>query len=105
MIMACLITSRCKKNIECPYLHKYRSGLIIAVDPLKYNCTFKIHKCLCLVMLIEDITEESVGVQISAPPVDGEANVELVKFISKTLGVRKSDVVLEKVAMKYCRSS
>lgn len=56
-------------------------------------------------MLIEDITEESVGVQISAPPVDGEANVELVKFISKTLGVRKSDVVLEKVAMKYFRSS
>lgn len=45
---------------------------------------------------ITDITEESVGVQISAPPVDGEANVELVKFISKTLGVRKSDVVLEK---------
>lgn len=56
-------------------------------------------------MLIEDIMEESVGVQISAPPVDGEANVGLVKFISKTLGVRKSDVVLEKVAMKYCRSS
>lgn len=86
-------------------MHKYRSGLVIAVDPLKYNCTLKIYKCLCLVMLIEDITEESVGVQISAPPVDGEANVELVKFISKTLGVRKSDVVLEKVAMKYCRSS
>lgn len=54
-------------------------------------------------MLIEDISEESVGVQISAPPVDGEANAELLKFMSKTLGVRKSDVVLEKVAsMRYC---
>lgn len=29
-------------------------------------------------MLIEDISEESVGVQISAPPVDGEANAELL---------------------------
>lgn len=45
---------------------------------------------------ITDISEGSVGLQISAPPVDGEANAELVKFISKTLGVRKSDVVLEK---------
>lgn len=53
-------------------------------------------------MLIEDISEESVGVQISAPPVDGEANAELLKFMSKTLGVRKSDVVLGKVAMRYC---
>lgn len=53
-------------------------------------------------MLIEDISEEGVGVQISAPPVDGEANEELLKFMSKTLGVRKSDVVLGKVAMRYC---
>lgn len=32
----------------------------------------------------------------------GEANAELLKFMSKTLGVRKSDVVLGKVAMRYC---
>ncbi|XP_056021641.1 UPF0235 protein C15orf40 homolog [Ostrea edulis] len=45
---------------------------------------------------ITDITQDSVGVQISAPPVDGEANTELVKFMSKTLGIRKSDVVLNR---------
>lgn len=53
-------------------------------------------------MLIEDISEESVGVQILAFFVDGEVNVELLKFMSKILGVRKFDVVLEKVVMRYC---
>lgn len=53
-------------------------------------------------MLIEDILEESVGVQILVFFVDGEVNVELLKFMSKILGVRKFDVVLEKVVMRYC---
>lgn len=53
-------------------------------------------------MLIEDISEESVGVQILAFFVDGEVNVELLKFMSKILGVRKFDVVLGKVVMRYC---
>ena len=41
--------------------------------------------------------EECVGIQIAAPPVDGEANTELVKYMSKVLGLRKSDVSLDKV--------
>lgn len=53
-------------------------------------------------MLIEDISEEGVGVQILVFFVDGEVNVELLKFMSKILGVRKFDVVLEKVVMRYC---
>eukprot|EP00105_Crassostrea_gigas_P009532 XP_011424517.1 PREDICTED: UPF0235 protein C15orf40 homolog isoform X2 [Crassostrea gigas] len=53
---------------------------------------------------ITDISEESVGVQISAPPVDGEANAELLKFMSKTLGVRKSDVVLGKGSKSRCKT-
>lgn len=53
-------------------------------------------------MLIEDISEESVGVQILVFFVDGEVNVELLKFMLKILGVRKFDVVLEKVVMRYC---
>ena len=48
-------------------------------------------------LLSLDISPECVGVQIGAPPVDGEANAELVKYISKVLGVRKSEVTLEKV--------
>ncbi|XP_063702939.1 UPF0235 protein C15orf40 homolog [Culicoides brevitarsis] len=45
---------------------------------------------------ITDIGSEGVGVQIAAPPVEGEANTELVKYLSKVLGLRKSDVSLDK---------
>ncbi|XP_054278827.1 UPF0235 protein C15orf40 homolog [Macrosteles quadrilineatus] len=45
---------------------------------------------------ITDIGEEAVGVQISAPPVEGEANTELVRYMSGVLGLRKSDVTLDK---------
>lgn len=43
---------------------------------------------------VTDISSEEISVQISAPPVEGEANTELVKYISKVLGLRKSDVTL-----------
>ncbi|CAD7089167.1 unnamed protein product [Hermetia illucens] len=45
---------------------------------------------------ITDISNEGVGVQISAPPVEGEANTELVKYLSKVLNLRKSDVSLDR---------
>lgn len=45
---------------------------------------------------ITDIATDAIGVQIAAPPVDGEANTELIKFISKTLQVRKSDLSLDR---------
>ncbi|XP_046752205.1 UPF0235 protein C15orf40 homolog [Diprion similis] len=45
---------------------------------------------------VTDISEDSVGVAISAPPVDGEANTELVKYLTSVLGVRKSDVSLDR---------
>ena len=37
-------------------------------------------------------------VKIAAPPVRGKANQELVKFLSKVLGVSKSSVAIEKGA-------
>ena len=43
------------------------------------------------------VGSEYVDVSIGAPPVDGEANTELVKYMSKVLGIRKSDVTLERV--------
>ncbi|KAI8123413.1 hypothetical protein FF38_07782 [Lucilia cuprina] len=49
---------------------------------------------------ITDISTEGVGVQIAAPPSEGEANAELVKYLSKVLNLRKSDVSLD----KGCRS-
>lgn len=45
---------------------------------------------------ITDISAEAIGVQIAAPPVDGEANTELVKYMSKLLQLRKSDVCLDR---------
>jgi hypothetical protein len=42
-----------------------------------------------------------VGVQINAPPVEGEANTELVKYMAAVLGVRKSDVSLDRVSMMH----
>lgn len=45
---------------------------------------------------VTDITDEGIGVQIAAPPVEGEANTELIKYLSKVLGLRKSDLSLDK---------
>jgi uncharacterized protein YggU (UPF0235/DUF167 family) len=46
-----------------------------------------------------DISEEGVAVQIAAPPVDGEANTEVVKYIASVLGVRKGSVQLDRVSI------
>ncbi|XP_055312927.1 UPF0235 protein C15orf40 homolog [Sitodiplosis mosellana] len=45
---------------------------------------------------ITDISTDAIGVQIAAPPIDGEANTELVKYISKVLQLRKSDLSLDR---------
>ncbi|XP_078052997.1 UPF0235 protein C15orf40 homolog [Augochlora pura] len=45
---------------------------------------------------ITDISNDAVGVAISAPPVEGEANTELVKYLASVLGMRKSDVSLDR---------
>ncbi|XP_075162125.1 UPF0235 protein C15orf40 homolog [Haematobia irritans] len=45
---------------------------------------------------VTDISSDGVGVQIAAPPSEGEANAELVKYLSKVLQLRKSDVSLDK---------
>lgn len=47
-------------------------------------------------VLITGVGAEAVEVQIGAPPMDGEANTELVKYLSKALELRKSDVSLDK---------
>lgn len=35
-------------------------------------------------------------IQLAAPPVDGEANQELVGFLAAALGVRRADVAIER---------
>ncbi|KAK6642870.1 hypothetical protein RUM43_004372 [Polyplax serrata] len=45
---------------------------------------------------ITGIEEEGVGVQINARPVDGEANSELVSYISTVFGLKKSEITLDR---------
>jgi hypothetical protein len=35
---------------------------------------------------------DAIKIRVAAPPVGGAANAELIAFVSKTLGVPKSDV-------------
>ena len=35
---------------------------------------------------------EYLKIRLAAPPVDGEANKELIKYLSKRLGISKSDI-------------
>ena len=46
--------------------------------------------------MITRYTDGILHVKIAAPPVRGKANQELVKFLSKLLGVSKSSVTIEK---------
>lgn len=39
--------------------------------------------------------ERTVIVAVAAPPVDGKANAELVRFLAETLGVPRSSVSVE----------
>ncbi|XP_010882085.1 UPF0235 protein C15orf40 homolog isoform X2 [Esox lucius] len=45
---------------------------------------------------ITDVSFEAVGVAIAAPPTDGEANAELVRYFSKVLELKRSEVILDK---------
>ncbi|XP_014255941.1 uncharacterized protein LOC106670271 [Cimex lectularius] len=48
----------------------------------------------CKTSAVVGFEDEGVLVQIGAPPVDGEANSELIKFMAQFLGLRKSSVTL-----------
>lgn len=48
-----------------------------------------------------DVSSEAVGVAIAAPPTDGEANAELVRYLCRVLALKKSEVMLDKVHILY----
>ena len=48
---------------------------------------------------VEDLTADAqgrvlLGVKVAAPPVDGQANRALVKFLAKAAGIRQADVAI-----------
>ena len=46
--------------------------------------------------LIAGIHDDELKITITAPPVDGQANAHLLKFLSKSFKVPKSSIILEK---------
>jgi uncharacterized protein (TIGR00251 family) len=46
--------------------------------------------------MIVDFKEGILRVKINAPPVDGKANRELVDFLSDLLGLRKSNIKIDR---------
>ncbi len=42
--------------------------------------------------IVNILTDNTIKIKLAAPPVEGKANVELIKFLSKILGVKKSDM-------------
>ncbi|XP_070828847.1 UPF0235 protein C15orf40 homolog [Chaetodon trifascialis] len=45
---------------------------------------------------ITGVSAEAVGVAIAAPPADGEANAELVRYLAEVLELKKSHIALDK---------
>lgn len=45
---------------------------------------------------IVGVHDQSLKITITAPPVDGQANAHLLKFLSKQFKTPKSEIVLEK---------
>ncbi len=45
---------------------------------------------------VVDFSDNVLKIKIAASPVEGKANQELVKYLSKLLGIRKSDILIDK---------
>ncbi|XP_030281652.1 UPF0235 protein C15orf40 homolog isoform X2 [Sparus aurata] len=45
---------------------------------------------------ITEVSAETVGVAIAAPPTDGEANTELIRYLAEVLELKKSHISLDK---------
>ncbi len=46
---------------------------------------------------LAEVSAEAVGVAIAAPPADGEANTELIRYLAEVLDLKKSHISLDKV--------
>ena len=43
---------------------------------------------------IVGVHDGALKIRIASPPVDGAANIEIVRFLAKTFGVSKSDIFI-----------
>lgn len=66
-----------------------------AIEATEQGCRIRIHAApKSSRTRVLGYYDDRVKIQLAAPPVDGAANDELVRFLSKTLGIPKADVRL-----------
>lgn len=65
-------------------LRKHKDGFLLDVKALPRSSRSE----------IVGVRADRVAVKLTAPPVDGKANKELVRLLAKKLGLPKSDVVI-----------
>ena len=53
---------------------------------------------------LTEVSAETVGVAIAAPPTDGEANMELIRYLAEVLELKKSHISLDKVPQNNTNS-
>jgi len=66
------------------YLHPHKHGVVLAVRVNPKSSKSK----------IAGIIGEELKITLNAPPVDGKANKELTKLLSKTFSIPKSNITL-----------
>ncbi len=71
-----------KSKSPQPYLRNHDSGTTISIT-VQPNAP---------VTKIKGLYGDTLKVQLKAPPVDGKANEELIRFLSKLLGLRQAEI-------------
>lgn len=89
--------NKTKNKIQTKKQDSKKSELVESLSPIFIDKAGLINlrvqgKPSAKISQITDISEDSVGIQINAPPIDGEANTELIKYLSKICSLRKSDI-------------
>ena len=55
----------------------------------------KVIPCSSKNEIVEEMSGGTIKIRLKAPPVDGEANEELIKFLSKEWKISKSDIQIK----------
>ncbi len=55
----------------------------------------KITPCSSKNEIAEEMSDGTIKIKLKAPPVDGEANAELIKFLSKEWKIPKSNIEIK----------
>jgi uncharacterized protein (TIGR00251 family) len=79
--------SICQIKIDSPGSHHKRNLLIMEKAVIEITVSPKSSQSKIVVN-----EEDTIKVYLNSPPVDGKANAELLKILSKTLGIAKSGI-------------